>query len=164
VRFSYGPVSLGGAVQISILLPAGTDMDGFWNHGPTPDQPEDHWYPFPFEGTTGAELLADRVVLHLVEGALGDHDLAANGEIRVAGGPTLPAEPPAPPWAILGFRLQDEGSVELRWEGPGLVWIELNDDPPHGEWTELDGPLGGDTWRGFLPEGVTSGWLRLRPD
>jgi uncharacterized repeat protein (TIGR01451 family) len=62
-------------------------LDTYYKFGPTPGNPTDHWYEFLFDGTTGAEFLDDQIVLHLVDGARGDHDLQANGQIEEPGGP-----------------------------------------------------------------------------
>ena len=40
-----------------------------------------------FDGTTGAEIFADRILLHFVDGQRGDDDLVANGEVLDWGGP-----------------------------------------------------------------------------
>ncbi|MHC1767589.1 MAG: choice-of-anchor U domain-containing protein [Verrucomicrobiia bacterium] len=65
----------------------------FFNYGPTPDDPTPHWYEFKFDGTTGAELLPDRIILHLRDGARGDGDLTANGEILTLGAPAYQISP-----------------------------------------------------------------------
>ena len=40
-----------------------------------------HWYEFLHDGQTGAEILADRIILHLTDGARGDGDGAADANI-----------------------------------------------------------------------------------
>ncbi len=57
------------------------------------------WYEFLFDGTTGAELLSDRIVLHFVDGQRGDDDLVVNGEIfdPSALGVATPPPPTIPP-------------------------------------------------------------------
>ncbi len=54
--------------------------------GPTADNPSDHLYEFLYDGTTGAEIFEDRVVIHFVDGERGDADLTANGTIVDPGG------------------------------------------------------------------------------
>ncbi|UCF36071.1 MAG: hypothetical protein JSU96_14780, partial [Acidobacteriota bacterium] len=75
------------STTVEILLPDGLDIDSYYKYGPTPGAPLPHWYEFSFNGTTGAELFDDRVVLHFVDGERGDDDLAVNGEIIEPGGP-----------------------------------------------------------------------------
>lgn len=54
------------------------------------------WYDFTFDGTTGAEILPDRIVLHFVDGGRGDDDgNPNNGSIRHIGAPAV--ESPIPP-------------------------------------------------------------------
>ncbi len=79
----------GGATEVTLFLPPGTTATSYWKYGPTPDNPTPHWYEFLFDGTTGAEILPDRVVLHFVDGQRGDSDLSANGEIVDPGAPAL---------------------------------------------------------------------------
>jgi hypothetical protein len=69
-------------------------VNTYYKYGPTLDSPAPHWYEFLFDGTTGAEILSDRVVLHFVDGQRGDDDLAANGQIVEPGAPALSNRPP----------------------------------------------------------------------
>lgn len=69
-----------GAATIVTIFTA-LEAESYYKFGPTPDNPVDHWYEFLYDGTTGAEFLDDRVVLHFVDGERGDADLAANGTI-----------------------------------------------------------------------------------
>src|SRR5215471_6404290 len=48
------------------------------------------------DGTTGAEILPDRVLLHFVDGQRGDDDLTANGEIVDAGALAITTTTTAP--------------------------------------------------------------------
>ena len=79
----------GASPQVTIFFDEDFRLDSYYNYGPTPDNPEDHWYEFLLDGTTGAEILEDRVVLHFQDGARGDHDLEENGVIVTLGGPVL---------------------------------------------------------------------------
>jgi hypothetical protein len=63
--------------------------EDFYNYGPTPENPEPHWYPFTYDGTTGAEINGNIVTLHFVDGARGDADLSADGILTAAGGPVF---------------------------------------------------------------------------
>ena len=85
VDFPIGMVGfklLGVTTTTVEIIPASAVVFGtYYKFGPEPGDATDHWYEFPFDGTTGAEILADRVVLHFVDGLRGDHDLTVNGEI-----------------------------------------------------------------------------------
>ena len=76
---------------VTLFFPSGFLAKTYYNFGPTPDKPEDHFYEFLFDGTTGAEISEDRIVLYFVDGQRGDHDLEVNGEILTLGGPATPA-------------------------------------------------------------------------
>ncbi len=67
----------------------------YFNYGPTPDNTTPHWYQFLFDGTNGAQMFPDRIILHFHDGARGDHDLSVNGEIVTIGAPAyqLPSVP-----------------------------------------------------------------------
>ncbi|MBD3276486.1 MAG: hypothetical protein GF372_14315 [Candidatus Marinimicrobia bacterium] len=73
--------------EVTIYLPAGTSVPSFWMYGPTPDNTTPHWYEFFYDGYTGAEIEENTVSLHLLDGKRGDHDLTANGELVLSGGP-----------------------------------------------------------------------------
>ncbi len=79
------------ATTVTLFLPPDVKVDSYFNFGPTPDDPEPHYYEFLFDGVTGAEIFEDRIVLHFVDGARGDHDLTVNGEIVTRGGPVTNA-------------------------------------------------------------------------
>ena len=89
-HLALGPTTA-GSTTMTMFLPKGFLVDTYFNFGPTPDNPEDHFYEFLFDGTTGAEIFEDRIVLHFVDGGRGDHDLEVNGEILTLGGPATPA-------------------------------------------------------------------------
>jgi hypothetical protein len=94
---------VGGTAVVRMVLPSpGPFVTTYYKFGPEPDNlltPQDervpHWYEFLFDGTTGAELLGDVVVLHFVDGGRGDDDLAENGVIVDPGGSAF--VPPLPP-------------------------------------------------------------------
>jgi len=65
----------------SVTVYTAHEADTYYKFGPTADNPVDHWYEFLYDGTTGAEFLDGRVILHFVDGERGDADLAANGTI-----------------------------------------------------------------------------------
>jgi len=89
VEFALTGVPLGSAQTVTLILPPGTTMDTYYKYGPTAGDPSPHWYEFLYDGVTGAELLSDRVVLHLVDGGRGNDDGLANGTIVDPGSPAV---------------------------------------------------------------------------
>jgi Tol biopolymer transport system component len=86
LRFELADLPAGGTAVVDLLLPSGRSIDSYWKFGFSPGNPTPHYYAFGFDGTTGAEILSDRVRLHLVDGQRGDGDLTADGRIRDPGG------------------------------------------------------------------------------
>ena len=64
-------------------------INTYYKYGPSPDNPDHHWYEFLYDGTTGAEFVDDKILVHFVDGQRGDGDLTANGEIIDPGGPGI---------------------------------------------------------------------------
>jgi len=87
--FEFTVQGITPSAAITVTLFTSAEITTYYKYGPTLDAPTDHWYEFLYDGTTGAEILADRVILHLVDGLRGDKDLTANGEIVEPGGPGL---------------------------------------------------------------------------
>ncbi len=81
LKFTLAGVPVGGDAVVTLYYPAGAQPTTYYQYGPTPDDPNAHWYEFLYDGSTGAEILGDTVRLHFVDGARGDHDLTANGKI-----------------------------------------------------------------------------------
>ncbi|MEW6663797.1 MAG: choice-of-anchor U domain-containing protein [Thermodesulfobacteriota bacterium] len=86
----------GQSTVLTILLHTrNASLTEYYKYGPTADNPADHWYVFPYGGSTGAEILqgssTTTIRLHLVDGGIGDDDLKADGEITDAGGPAVGA-------------------------------------------------------------------------
>ena len=89
----------------TLILPDGVFANTYWQYGQLPGLgiPEDRWYNFIYDGTTGAEFFqfdadldgdTDQVILlHYIKGQRGDHALAANtnNTIQTLGGPGLAA-------------------------------------------------------------------------
>ena len=107
---SFGITNLlvNGSIGVTnfLHLDAATNVDytatTFFNYGPAPGNPTPHWYEFNYDGTTGAQLFSNRIVLYFQDGARGDHDLVVNGEIVTTGGPAaLHIIPPGPPLSLL---------------------------------------------------------------
>ena len=79
---------------VTLLHGSATNPNHYYAYGKTPDDPTDHWYDFMYDGTTGAEITGDRIVLHFVDGERGDDDLnQTNNSITHRGAPALIAEP-----------------------------------------------------------------------
>ena len=87
--FKVQGLAAGGSTTATLFPPAGVVLSTYYRYGPTPGNPAPHLYEFLFDGTTGAEFLADRIVLHFVDGGRGDDDLDSNGEIVDSGGPAI---------------------------------------------------------------------------
>ncbi len=87
----------GDATTVIIDLPPGTKVNSYFVFGKTPDNPNDHCYPFLFDGTTGAQIMDGTIVVHHVDGERGDDDLTPNGVIVDPAGPGLLSDEPPPP-------------------------------------------------------------------
>jgi len=87
--FRVNGVSPASTATVTLFLPAGTTANAYYKYGPTPDNPNEHWYAFMYNGQTGAQISGNVVTLHLVDGLRGDDDLSANGAIVDSGGPAL---------------------------------------------------------------------------
>jgi uncharacterized delta-60 repeat protein len=88
-EFAVEGLAAGAATTVVIHLPQGTAVNTYYQYGPTPGNPTDHWYEFLYDGTTGAVIdnAAGTVTLHFVDGQRGDRDLTANGVILDPGAP-----------------------------------------------------------------------------
>ena len=119
--FGFSPV-IAGTSSISIFVTGNAVAPNYYNFGPTPNNPAPHWYDFSFDGSTGAQILADRVILHFMDGQRGDHDLTTNGVIATEGGMAhlLPALPNP------RFMPLVDGSIAILWDNtlPGLFLQE----------------------------------------
>ncbi len=94
VQFNDGVYTLDvagatGSRVVTLYDGAATRPTRYYAYGPTPGNATPHWYDFTFDGTTGAEILPDRIVLHFVDGQRGDDDLTANGSITHTGAPAV---------------------------------------------------------------------------
>jgi len=87
-EFTVNNVGAGDATTLMLYLSDGAEPITYYKHGPTPDDPTDHWYEFLYDGQTGAEIDGSVITLHFVDGQRGDDDLdATNGVITDQGGP-----------------------------------------------------------------------------
>jgi hypothetical protein len=78
-----------GATTFAIFIDGTTGFNSYYKFGPTKDNPTPHYYRFSFDGRTGAEILSDRIVVHLRDGERGDDDLTVNGKIVDPGAPAI---------------------------------------------------------------------------
>jgi hypothetical protein len=70
---------------------AGILPDTYYVFGPTTENSTPHWYEFIYDGTTGAEIIGNKIIVHYVDGGRGDADLdSSNGVIKASpGGPAI---------------------------------------------------------------------------
>jgi RHS repeat-associated protein len=97
LNFNLQGLTPGAATTVNLLLPNVSNNQAYntyWKYGKTPDNNQEHWYEFIYDGETGAEFIdtngdgkADQILLHFVDGKRGDSDLIANGVISVNGAP-----------------------------------------------------------------------------
>jgi TolB protein len=87
--FMVTDLPIGGAVTVTLYLPEGSNPQVYYKYGPTAAQPTPHWYPFMYDGQTGAVINDNVITLHFVDGQRGDNDLIANGVIIDPGAPAV---------------------------------------------------------------------------
>ena len=120
-----------GRATVTVQFPTDGMRASFYNFGPTPDNPAPHWYEFLFDGTTGAEILGNRVILHFVDGQRGDHDLTVNGVIVTDGGSVGFHNPiPNPEFSLLS----DQSVVISWWDSGDPLLLEETTLPGSGPW------------------------------
>jgi cyclophilin family peptidyl-prolyl cis-trans isomerase len=99
----------GGATTVDLALPVGVLPDTFYSYGPTPGDPEPHWYEFLYDGETGAQISGSTVQIHYVDGKRGDSDVDdTNGIIATITGPAFTRAEPREEDGILDF-IEDGG-------------------------------------------------------
>ncbi|NYT06029.1 MAG: PKD domain-containing protein, partial [Methanomicrobiales archaeon] len=108
--FAITGIAPGGSTTVELFLPADMVPDTYYKFGLTSDDPVPHWYPFPYDGTTGAEIAGSVVTLHLVDGGCGDSDLLADGEIADPGAPAQVTNRP-PELDPVGNKNVNEGEL-----------------------------------------------------
>ena len=108
-RFDASGVAAGGATTVTVYAQTGTAINTYYGFGPTPDNATPHWYPFLFNGATGATVYSNRIELRLADGQRGDGDPAA---ARISFGPAAPGQSPTP-WTNPSnpFDLDNDGAV-----------------------------------------------------
>jgi hypothetical protein len=96
-EFSVNGVGAGGSATVTLFLPTEATPNIYYKYGPTPDNPNEHWYAFMYDGQTGAQISGNVVTLHFVDGLRGDDDQLANGTITDAGSPAVADQPARAP-------------------------------------------------------------------
>jgi hypothetical protein len=136
--FQVQGLTAGSSTSITLALPPGVTVNAYYRYGPTPENPTPHWYPFLFDGTTGAEIdnPAHRIILHFVDGGRGDDDLVADGVVADAGAPGLliVPSPPAPVSAPIPVPAAPV-SLYQRWVV--RVWQDLFGLPANPGWVAI---------------------------
>ena len=92
-QLNAGGLATAAATTLTVLLQPGVVANTYYRYGPTPDNASPHWYPFMFDGVTGAIIHSDRIEVRLVEGQRGDDNLAGAGLAFGPGGPGLSPTP-----------------------------------------------------------------------
>jgi len=87
--FTISNIDDGGMTWLTIHLPENAQPTAYMNFGPTPDNPHDHWYPFRYDGITGAELNGSSITLYFADADRGDNILTPDQKIVDPGGPVL---------------------------------------------------------------------------
>lgn len=99
--FSVEGVETGQSTTVTFFGDTGEPVNTYWKYGATLQNPSPHWYEFLYDGSTGARILNDRIVLHFVDGQRGDDDLIADGRISDPGAPAFSIPPTVP--VLSGF-------------------------------------------------------------
>lgn len=89
-EFDISGLSNGGTVTLTITLPSAVPTTTqYWKYGPTSTNPAGEWYVISMGDNDGDNV----ITITLVDGGLGDDDLAGNGIIIDQGGPGWPPPP-----------------------------------------------------------------------
>gem|GEM_PF-1210534 len=91
--FRIAGVGINGATMVTLYLPVGETFDSYYKYGQTPNDPNNHWYEFLYDGQTGAKINGNVITLYFVDGIRGDDDLTANGTVSDIGGPGMSINP-----------------------------------------------------------------------
>lgn len=132
--FKITGMGSGGSATVTLYLPEGATPEMYYKYGQTPDVLLPHWYEFDYDGQTGAEISANIVTMHFVDGQRGDDDITANGVIVEPGGPGEPVigisdniSGPFPRAYALRevFPTPFTGETLIRYELPKKTYISL---------------------------------------
>lgn len=79
----------GQTVTVQLFVHDNPSTIEYWKYGPTPDNIALHWYPFVWNGITGAIPRVYGFDIVLKDGERGDSDLISNGRIEDPGAPSV---------------------------------------------------------------------------
>ena len=108
MNFTVSGLTPGGSVTVTNFFHDTIAYDTVFAYGPTPVNPQPHWYQFLFDGAAGAKLDLDGFTLTFIDGGKGDHDLRANGAITTVLAPAYKI----PPGPLLSLSIASVGSGE----------------------------------------------------
>ncbi len=78
--------TMGPTRIVTLIDGSPTAPNHYYAYGRTPDNTTPHWYDFSYDGTTGAEFVGGKILLHFVDGQRGDDDLdPTNGSVTHTG-------------------------------------------------------------------------------
>ncbi|MBN1818318.1 MAG: hypothetical protein JW828_13240 [Sedimentisphaerales bacterium] len=87
LSFMITDLPIGGSATATLYLPEDAAPQVYYKYGPTAAVPSPHWYPFMYDGQTGAVIEDNVITLHFIDGQRGDNDLLSNGIIIDPGAP-----------------------------------------------------------------------------
>lgn len=91
VQFGVSGLANGASVSVQEIFHEDFVFDTVFAYGPTPQNAQAHWY----ELKTGVAFSGDHLVVTLVDGGAGDHDLLADGKVSTLLAPAVRL-PPGP--------------------------------------------------------------------
>jgi hypothetical protein len=129
IEFIVENLPQGASTNIVIEFPEGTSVNSYYKYGPTLEDTTPHWYDFQFDGQTGAEISANIITLHLIDGLRGDDDLTVNGQILDQGGPAIITDITGLPKTgqTISYAVGDDGYIQAGIEWPGTRFTYNND-------------------------------------
>ena len=120
-EFTVSDIPMGGSTTVNIFyeMPPGQTVNTYYKYGKEAVGDSNHWYPFIWDGTTGAQFGSNAIILHFVDGQRGDDDLTVNGKIVDPGGPAFIAT-----FGSLQVTLGPAAAVTAgaQWNVDGGVW------------------------------------------
>ena len=85
ISFALSDITAGGPTTVKLYLPAGLSCDTYYKYNSTAST----WEEFLYDGLTGAQIAANIITLHLVDGLRGDQDRVPDGIIIDPGTPAI---------------------------------------------------------------------------